>query len=155
MKAQFSNAVIRIEGNFQIPCGMPILPNRLNQERETSKKFVVNVSSCKSWSAPVFAEYCAAMQAGTALRHRGLRPSNFDIFPVFSWEKQPYKIVYIVSIIRNARGRSPELASVHGALLSREFSPHSHYWFEHCCENKDCRNNWILRWNFQQWNSSV
>jgi hypothetical protein len=46
------------------------MPNRLNQEQENSKKCVLNVFSCKGSSAPVFAEYCTAVQAGTALRHR-------------------------------------------------------------------------------------
>jgi hypothetical protein len=54
------------------------MPNRLNQEQETSKKFVLNVFLCKGSSPPAFAEYCTAVQAESALRHRDvLRHSKF------------------------------------------------------------------------------
>jgi hypothetical protein len=55
-----------------------------------------------------------AGKAAMQLRYRDLLHrsdiSENDIFIIIS---QPYIIVYIDSIIRNARGRFPELASVH------------------------------------------
>ncbi len=56
------------------------------------------------------------MGAGSA-SSRCVAPFKIQIFSKKYQREKPYIIVYIDAIIRNARGRFPELASVHDVYL--------------------------------------